>query len=534
MVRRTVQLLLLALFVLLLLRTSWSLPELLPVDLFLRMDPLVSSQAVLAGRVWVAAAWIGLAVLVLSGVLGRFFCGWVCPMGAVLELGDAAMYRKRARRHRRWGNEGRRLRGVKYAVLITVLLAAVFGVGLAYLVDPIVWTTRLFTYAIWPLCLVVTDLALDLLRPIFEALGWMNLARAETSDPLFGVHGLLALGFFATLLWLGRWQERLWCRSLCPAGALMAIPARLALFRRKVVDEQCNDCGKCVKVCSAGAIREGRVSDPGECVRCGRCVQECPTDAVDFRPGWQSDWSEPSFDLGRRQTVTAVATGTLGAAWLLHDPARAVTPEDALRPPGALPEEEFLATCVRCGQCVKACPTACLGPSWLETGAVGLMTPLAVMRRGACDPNCLACGNVCPTGAIRRLDAQEKPWAKIGNAVLIPETCVAWEQDRACLVCDEHCPFGAIEWIDEGAERRPVVNENRCNGCGQCEEACPVEGTSAIRVFVAGQIRLSDGSYRQTAREAGLMLEDREEDEAGAYPWEQGGGDGGGGEFSYP
>jgi len=145
---------------------------------------------------------------------------------------------------------------------------------------------------------------------------------------------------------------------------------------------------------------------------------------------------------------------------------------------------------------VEACPTNCLNAATLETGITGLMSPIAIMRLGACDQNCAACGSVCPTGAIRTLTLAEKKNAKIGNAVIHANRCVVWEQGKFCLVCDEHCTYGAIYWEETAkGDRRPFVDEARCNGCGQCEHSCPVEGQAAIEVKPNGQIRLADGAY---------------------------------------
>ena len=204
------------------------------------------------------------------------------------------------------------------------------------------------------------------------------------------------------------------------------------------------------------------------------------------------------------------------SAWAGLNPDRLLESDEELRPPGAVPERDFQAVCIRCGHCVQICPTTCLQPSILETGVAGFMTPVARMRLGPCDPNCRACGEVCPTGAIRRLTKPEKPFAKIGNAIIDKAKCIVWEQGKPCLVCDENCPWGAIYWRqNERGERTPFVDENRCNGCGQCEHACPVVGSAAIRVLPAGRIRLAAGSFASEARNRGLILEEKKEGEYG-------------------
>lgn len=503
--RRVVQLLALLLFVYLLVMTRWPVSDTVLVDAFLTLDPLLSTQAALASRTWVDALPYGLALLALTLVLGRFFCGWLCPFGTCLEWGDELIYKGKKRK---WRNHERRFRGVKYAILVIIFVGALFGQSLAYLADPICWATRIGTYALFPMGAVVGDAFLETMQPLFESLGWMNLARAQIDPPFVGALGVFSLLLFALLLWLGRYQRRFWCRVLCPLGALLAIPARWSLFGRRVSDA-CRDDGKCARACETGAIgKDFRSYDPGECIQCGRCEKSCKFNAVTFSPNFLGTQRKPAIDLSRRQVLSSFGLGAGGALWLAYNPGRALIGDKTLRPPGALPEREFLATCVRCGECSKVCPTRCLMPSYLENGIAGLMTPIAVMRLGPCDQNCNACGLVCPTGAIRPLDLVEKSFAKIGNAIIEPGRCVVWEQGKHCLVCDENCPYGAIYWQEVASgERRPFVNENRCNGCGQCEIACPIVGVSAIRITPAGQIRLRVGSYEKEGKDRGMVLE---------------------------
>ena len=466
----------------------------------MKIDPLLSLQALIAGRAWVNSAFYGILMLALAFLLGRFFCGWVCPMGTCLDLADRAVHRKKKRK---WKNGDRRLRWLKYCVLIVILIGAVSGRNLAYLADPISWITRIFTYSLWPIGTMTTNSLLDILRPFFESLGWFNLARMNLSQPNFGGIGLLAIIFFVVLIWLNRFQHRFWCRTLCPLGALLAIPARFSVFQRNI-NESCNACGLCAAYCENGAIdSSGESIDPGECIQCGICTRVCRKGAIEAIPGVPVSYVKPSLDLSRRRVLGSIGIGAVASVVLAGNLEDLFASDKVLRPPGAIPETDFLATCVRCGQCAKACPTHCLNPSVLEAGLSGFMSPMALMRSGPCDQNCTSCGEVCPTGAIRRLMPFEKRLAKIGNAVIDRKRCVVWEKSKVCLVCDENCPYGAIYWEEnEKGDRRPLVDVVVCNGCGQCEHACPIEGEAAIRVFQKGQIRLFDGAYPPLKRTA--------------------------------
>jgi len=127
------------------------------------------------------------------------------------------------------------------------------------------------------------------------------------------------------------------------------------------------------------------------------------------------------------------------------------------------------------------------------------------LRFAACEQNCNVCGRVCPTQAIRSVSLEEKTHAKVGTAVLHKERCLVWAQDKLCLICDEICPYNAIVFRTVEGYRRPVVIASKCNGCGFCEQKCPVGGDSAIMVVPDGEIRLKEGSYKEEARR--LQLE---------------------------
>lgn len=182
-----------------------------------------------------------------------------------------------------------------------------------------------------------------------------------------------------------------------------------------------------------------------------------------------------------------------------------------IRPPGAVPESEFLARCIACGACMKACPTRALQPCTIEDGAQRLFTPRLVPRVGACDDKCHLCGHVCPTGAIRALPLEEKKYVKVGTAVIDRHRCLSWQQNKECLVCDEVCPYNAIEArvVDTVKDRYkvPVVFEDYCTGCGLCEYHCPIADSAAIQVYRFGEKRLSRGEYLSARQKQ--MIQDR-------------------------
>ncbi len=483
--RRPVQLALLALFVGSLLATTWRSDSLL-VDSVLLMDPLLSLGTVLASRAWYPAAAYGLALLALTALLGRFFCGWICPLGTCIDLVDEA---QAGRWPTRWTAPRPRLTALRYGLLAAALGAAALGVNVAWVLDPVTWATRGFTFVLWPLGTGAAAEAQGIGRPLLEAAGRYDWAYALIDGPPFGATGLLTVLFFAALLALSRLQSRFWCRYLCPAGGLLALASLRPLVGRGVA-AGCDASGACARACPTGAIgARHRRYDPPECIVCGRCEAACAPRVTRFGLLGRGAVQRP--DAGRRRAMLGLAAGL--TVLLMPRRGRA----DIVRPPGALPEGSFDTTCVRCGQCSRACPTHCLQPRLLTVDPGLSMTPVADMTAGHCDPACRACGQVCPTGAIRPLELEERQHAKMGEATVDEERCIAAKDGKACLICQEHCPLGAIRWEERERGRVPVVDGGHCNGCGMCEHLCPVQDPPAIRVDPAEQIRLERGSYRR-------------------------------------
>lgn len=156
-----------------------------------------------------------------------------------------------------------------------------------------------------------------------------------------------------------------------------------------------------------------------------------------------------------------------------------------LRPPGALDAGRFTGVCVRCGNCARACPSRVIEPDLGAGGLPGLFAPRLRFEEDYCREDCHRCGEVCPSGALARWSPGDKPRVRIGRAVVAEDRCLL-AQGRECTACLRKCPWEALtmESADGGFSNRPVVNPDRCNGCGACEAVCPVRPARAIRVEV--------------------------------------------------
>jgi len=310
---------------------------------------------------------------------------------------------------------------------------------------------------------------------------------------------VIGLLFFAVIA-LNAWKERFWCRYLCPAGALLGLFSRFNLFKLSIDPEKCTNCHLCSIQCQTNArpypADEWRSS---ECIYCETCAAICPTAAITFPLRWKPEKIQ-GVNLSRRKILLTSLTTLLVAPIFKITPHRQRAYPALIRPPGAQPEEKFLNKCIKCGECLKVCPTNGLQPALTEAGPEGIWTPVLVPRIGYCEYYCSLCSQVCPTGAIRELTIEEKTTVKIGTAFVDKNRCLPYAQGRQCLVCEEHCPVSpkaiqtiTVETLTPGGQvttnLAPFVNANDCIGCGICENKCVVADKPAIRVSSTGEQR---------------------------------------------
>ncbi len=494
--RKIVQYLALLLFIVLFVwsrRGGWP-PEL--VNLPMQLDPLAMLSHLLASRTFLASSAEALLVIALTVVLGRAWCGWLCPMGTVLQLFSLDRWRgKRKAPPDSW-------RKTKYGLLIVILAAALFANLTLLIFDPLTILLRTLSVSMWPAVdqiIRAAETALYQVPLLRSAVSWFDgIARPKVlpPDPAFYRYTMLYAAVFVAIIGLNLVAKRSWCRYLCPLGALLGLLSKIGVIRREV-NAKCQKCDKCLPVCPTGTAQAQKdyASDPGECTMCLECLAACPFNAIQF-PSHRAAAKRSSYDPSRRQAIISLGAAIAGIS-LLRSDQRAIKEHPFLiQPPGAR-ESNLLSKCVRCGECMRACPTSAIQPAVSEAGLEGLWTPVLVPRLGYCDYSCNACGQVCPVQAIPPLDLQEKRGRVVGLAYIDRNRCIPWADYRDCIVCEEMCPIPNKAIKLERVEVRtpdgelvtlqqPYVIRERCNGCGICENKCPANGESAIRVYAPG------------------------------------------------
>lgn len=495
-----------------------------PVSIALQFDPLTALGTILSsGTLYKGLLW-SLVILIPTIFIGRFFCGWVCPLGSLNQWtseirSERLSFKGKGRIE---SNRYKKYQRIKYYIFLFFIAAALMGTLQVGLLDPLPLLARSIGTAILP-AIHVAALGITLW---VKSIGYPPLAEFAQGiydfvAPLFlpfrqmFFHGILTVGIFITMiLVLNRLFTRFWCRGICPLGAMLGIFSRYAIFGLQKHESSCNHCNECLLHCQGADNPDiGSRWRQTECHLCLNCQASCPNSSLSFRffPA-QIDSSAnpagtPKVDITRRKVLGSLAAGVAFFPLIRSgDAFEANRQSKLIRPPGAVDEDDFLAKCIRCGQCMRVCPNNALHPTMLESGMEGIWSPILISRIGYCEPTCTLCGQVCPTGAILPLTVKQKvgnktePPVRIGTAFIDRGRCLPWAMGKPCIVCEEWCPTAikAVYIIEEAVTlrdgskqrfKRPYVDPAHCTGCGACEYACPVVDQAAIYITSVGETR---------------------------------------------
>ncbi|MFH1349836.1 MAG: 4Fe-4S binding protein [Pseudomonadota bacterium] len=480
-----------------------------PTTFFFQLNPLVCLSTLLSGHTLMKGFWWALSLLFVTLFLGRIFCGFICPMGTIHHgvswIKPSLKGERMVRANQRTASQR-----VKYLLLVAVLVGALIGLNLAGLMDPISLLFRSLAVAVFPgLGVGIKELFGWMASSDIKLLNLMSYGAEVVVSPVFGYEyqayqtGWFIGLVFLVILFLNRIRPRLWCRVLCPLGALLGICSRISILRLEKDQERCTGCTLCTKGCQGAASpMPGQEWESAECLLCFNCFSSCPEGALNFRFRLSPKLNRRP-DMGRRAVLGGLLAGiSIPLLGRLDGQVHRTSDPRLIRPPGSLEEDDFLRLCQRCGLCMKACPTNVINPTLTEAGMAGFWTPHLIMIQGYCEYNCTLCGSVCPTGAIRELTVKEKIERpiKIGSAYVDRGRCLPWSGNGPCIVCQEHCPTSPkaiylrkeVAFGPEGKSQPvllPYVDLKLCVGCGICEYKCPVKGRPAIRVIAAGESR---------------------------------------------
>jgi len=410
-----------------------------PVNLILELDPLVAIATMLTTKTLYAGLAWSLVTIIVTLLFGRIFCGWVCPFGTLHQFFGWLGQLGRKHRQRVDANRYRPAQVTKYFILLFFLGVAAWPFGsdrslLTGFLDPIPFVHRSINLALLP------------------AGEWLVGRPLSVAQRYYD--GALVIGFlFLSALLANFYIPRFYCRFLCPLGALLGLFARFSLWRIAKTAPRCSGCTLCETACEGACDPAGQIRI-SECLACFNCLDDaCSKKFLTYRIR-ESEAGEIKLppEMGRRGVLAALGASILAVPLLrLNGVIGSNRHPGLVRPPGSLSEEEFLERCIKCGQCMRICPANVIVPAGLDKGIEAMWTPVMNFRIGTsgCLVNCVACGHVCPTAAIRPLTLEERRGVgrfstrgpiRIGTAFVDRGRCLPWAMDTPCIVCEEVCP----------------------------------------------------------------------------------------------
>ena len=425
------------------------------------------------------------ALIALTLVFGRIYCSIICPLGVFQDL------LARLRRKKNKYSYSKEVKWLRYPVLAVFVLAGVAGIGsLFQLLAPYSAYGRIATMIFQPIWKLGNNL-LAMMAERMDSYAFYTIDTWMRSLPVL-IIAAVTLVVLVVLAWRG---GRTYCNTICPVGTILSFFARFSWLKIRFDEEKCKNCSLCSKNCKAACIDfKTHTVDYSRCVACGNCIDSCKFDALKYSPSMQTK-KNASVDASKRSFLLASALVSTAAMAQkkeklmdggLADIEDKVAPQrqTPLTPPGSLSFQNLSTRCTGCQLCVSECPNQVLRPSG---DLMHLMQPTMSYEHGYCRPECTRCSEVCPAGAIKKIDKPEKTSIQIGHAVWIKKNCVVLTDEVECGNCARHCPSGAIEMVpldhdNEDSPKVPAINEAACIGCGACEYVCPSRPFSAIYV----------------------------------------------------
>ena len=436
-----------------------------------------------------------LGLLMLTLLFGRVYCSVICPLGVFQDVISWISGKRKKKQYR--FSYSPAISWLRYGVLALFVVLMVAGVNsIAALVAPYSSYGRIASHLFAPFYQWGNNL-LAYLAERMDSYAFYSVDVWMKSLSTF----LIAL-VTGVILFVLAWKNgRTYCNTICPVGTVLGFVSRFALFRPVINASKCTNCSLCSRKCKASCINfKEHTIDYSRCVTCLDCLDTCKHNAIRYafayRKAEPMTPSEPANADKSRRGFLSVATLAFTSAALTAqekkvDGGLAVIEDKKIPkratpivPAGAVSLRNFSQHCTACQLCVSVCPNEVLRPS---ANLGSLMQPTMSYERGYCRPECVKCSEVCPAGAIRPISVIDKSSIRIGHAVWVKENCIPLRDGQPCDNCARHCPTKAIQMIpsdpnDPKSIKIPVVNEEKCIGCGACENLCPGRPFSALYV----------------------------------------------------
>ena len=437
------------------------------------------------------------ALVILTLLFGRVYCSVICPLGVMQDI-ISWIHGKTKKKNRFRFSYSPAKNILRYVVLALFIAGLLLGAhSIAILIAPYSAYGRI---------------AGNLLAPLYQ---WANnffawiAERADSyafystevwlrSLPTF----IIAAVTFVVIFILAWKNGRTWCNTICPVGTVLGFLSRFSFFAPAIDTDKCRNCGLCGKQCKAACInmKEHEI-DLSRCVACMDCIDACKDGAIHYvrrkssKNAAKTESRNETPDKGRRAFIASSAIAMTAAASTkaqikgdggLAPVSRSLKPErnTPVVPAGSKSLKNFTDHCTACQLCVSVCPNQVLRPS---TSLDTFMMPEMGFERGYCRPECTLCSEICPAGAIKPVSRVEKSSIQVGIAVINLDNCIVNTDGVHCGNCSKHCPANAIRMVRKEPDsdnwlRIPTVNENRCIGCGACENVCPARPLAAIHI----------------------------------------------------
>ncbi|MGI6048070.1 MAG: 4Fe-4S binding protein [Petrimonas sp.] len=456
-----------------------------------------------------------IVLIALTLVFGRIYCSTICPMGVYQDIVAFFARRIKSKKARRYTYSVAKT-VLRLIILTVFIVGVVAGIGIiSALLDPYGASGRIVTELLSPVYGAVNNLFVKIFGTQSYTFTPTEIWIKSLFSFILAVLTLLIIGYLA-------WRSgRTYCNTFCPVGTILGYLSKFSLLKIRIDPNTCTTCGRCTQDCKASCIDfKNHTVDYTRCVACYNCIESCKDNSITYSLK-RTPRKQPVGIVGvapdnnsRRQFfITSLLMAATFTELKSQEVKRSMIKFPAVRkdrykrsvpvsPPGSISHDNLNNKCTACLLCVNQCPDKIIRPSVNEYGWTAVMQPTLSFERGYCRTDCTVCSDVCPTNAITKLTKENKTKVAMGNAVYVRENCVVVKDDVNCDACWRICPTDAIsrEYRDGGTpyipptdkpdantvnlRLVPVVDKNKCIGCGACEYICPARPLTAI--FVEG------------------------------------------------